>query len=139
MLFGPSGHSHQQLPRFLKPLPFTVDEQDIEYLRCKGALALPTAQLEEELLNAYITFVHPAKPILDLKQLINTLDSNNGSGNQMSLLLYQAIMSASVGFVDSQILRNFGYSSKREARKEFYAKVTVRQPHVDYQNFKIRD
>lgn len=76
-------------------------------------------------------FVHPAQPVQDLGQLITAINLNDNSDSQMGLLLYQAIMAASVGFVNPQVLRDFRYSSRREAQETFYFKATVREPQIN--------
>lgn len=98
----------------------------MEYLQNKGALSLPTTKLQKALLDAYIEFVHPARPVLDLKDLIPIFKPNHHSGGQFSLLLYQALLYASVGFVDPILLQDAGYSSRRVAREVLFFKFRVR-------------
>lgn len=103
----------------------------MEFLQNKGALSLPTTKLQKALLDAYIEFIHPARPVLDLKQLIPIIQSDDSSSGHFSLLLYHALLSASAGFVDPMLLQNAGYSSKREAREAFFYKFRVRIVSAD--------
>ncbi|KIW06587.1 uncharacterized protein PV09_02303 [Verruconis gallopava] len=124
-LFGPRTTAADNLPFFIKPLPPRIGADEIEYLDKKGALSVPSQGLRNELLKAYIEFVHPYMPLLDLYDFVMIIESGNASLGQISLILYQAVMFAGSAFVDMSHLHNAGYVSRKEARKDFFQKTRL--------------
>jgi hypothetical protein len=121
----PSG----QLPRFIKPLPAKIGPEEISYLEKKGALTVPKGTLRSEMLRAYVEFVHPYMPLLDLHDFLTVIDRSDGSKGKVSLILFQAVMFAGSAFVDMTHLRSAGYATRKEARKDFFQKTRVSLPH----------
>ncbi|KAJ8118618.1 hypothetical protein OPT61_g427 [Boeremia exigua] len=117
----PSG----QLPRFIKPLPAKIGPEEISYLEKKGALTVPKGTLRSEMLRAYIDFVHPYMPLLDLHDFLTIIDRSDGSKGKVSLILFQAVMFAGSAFVDMSYLRSAGYATRKEARKDFFQKTRI--------------
>lgn len=117
-------HLTTGLPLYLRPIPRTLDGQDIEYLSRKGCLTIPAHDFRDELLRTYINIVHPFLPAIDLDTTICPILHNDGR-NPLSLLLFQAIMFASVTFVDMKYLRAEGYTSRKAARKDFFNRVHI--------------
>ena len=117
----PSG----QLPRFIKPLPTKIGPDEISYLEKKGALTVPKGTLRSEMLRAYVEFVHPYMPLLDLHDFLTVIDRPDGSMGKVSLILFQAVMFAGSAFVDMSHLRSAGYATRKEARKDFFQKTRV--------------
>lgn len=117
----PSG----QLPRFIKPLPAKIGPEEISYLEKKGALTVPKGTLRSEMLRAYIEFVHPYMPLLDLHEFLTVIDRSDGSKGKVSLILFQAVMFAGSAFVDMSHLRSAGYATRKEARKDFFQKTRI--------------
>jgi hypothetical protein len=113
------------IPYFIKPLPPRIGPDEVAYLEKKGALTVPSIGLRNEMLKAYIEFVHPYMPLLDLYDFIMIIESGNGSLGRISLILFQAVMFAGSAFVDMQHLHNAGYTSRKEARKDFFQKTRV--------------
>ncbi|KAI9881264.1 MAG: hypothetical protein M1830_005550 [Pleopsidium flavum] len=113
------------LPDYIKPLPARITTDDIEYLEKKGALSIPGLVLRNELLRAYVEYVHGYMPLLELREFLDALDSNDGSAKRISLLLFQAVMFAGTAFVDMKHLRRAGYSTRKEARKTFFLKARL--------------
>lgn len=122
----PSG----QLPRFIKPLPAKIGPEEISYLEKKGALTIPKGTLRSEMLRAYVEFVHPYMPLLDLHDFLTVIDRSDGSKGKVSLILFQAVMFAGSAFVDMSHLRSAGYATRKEARKDFFQKTRVSLPHI---------
>src|SRR5690242_3320558 len=120
----PSG----QLPRFIKPLPAKIGPEEISYLEKKGALTVPKGTLRSEMLRAYIEFVHPYMPLLDLHDFLTMIDRSDGSKGKVSLILFQAVMFAGSAFIDMSHLRSAGYATRKEARKDFFQKTRVSGP-----------
>lgn len=112
------------LPMYVKPLPARLTPDDILYLEKKGALMIPAVPLRDELLRCYAEFVHPYMPLLDIHELVGVIDRNDGA-QSVSLLLFQAIMFTGVATADMRYLKAAGYDSRRDARREFFAKTRL--------------
>ncbi|KAK0728132.1 fungal-specific transcription factor domain-containing protein [Lasiosphaeria miniovina] len=114
-----------ELLPFMKPFPAKIDEADLQYLRRKDALALPVPKLENALISAFVEFVHPFMPVLDLEKFLGVVNQRDGQNGKVSLLLYQAVLFAGAAFVDAGILRESGYTNRKEARKYFFSRVKI--------------
>lgn len=112
------------LPPFIKPLPSRLSNDDIAYLDKKGALTIPAVPLRDQLLKCFAQFVHPYMPLLNLHDLVRMIDVSDGT-HAVSLLLFQAIMFSGVATVDIQYLEAAGYSSRRDARRDFFQKARL--------------
>lgn len=117
-----------KLPEYIKPLPSRMTSVDIDYLFAKGALSLPDVPVRNALLRAYIEYVHPYMPLIEMNEVVQIIDEGNGETGRISLLLFQAIMFAGTAFVDMEYLRNGGYSNRKAARKAFFQKARVFHP-----------
>ncbi|PCH08372.1 Transcription factor [Penicillium occitanis (nom. inval.)] len=122
-LLTPSGQSNQ-LPNYIRRLPQRLQAEDLNYLQAKGALTIPDRALRDELLKAYIHYVHPYMPLLDLEEFLQILARNDGT-HHVSLLLFQAVMFAGTAFVDMEALRNAGYNNRKSARKVFFQRARL--------------
>lgn len=120
----PSYTPTDTLPSYVRPLPDRWLAEDIEYLQKKGALRVPSCELRDELLRSYSLLIHPYMPLLDLNELLETIQSNGAKGT-VSLLLFQAAMFAATAFVNVDHLRQAGYESRRQARRAFFQKARV--------------
>ncbi|KAB5575879.1 cutinase transcription factor 1 [Coniochaeta sp. 2T2.1] len=114
-----------QLPAFIKPLPSKIAPEDVEYLYKKGALTLPPPELQRALIRAYVEYLHPYVPLLELHSFLNTVASKDGLNGQVSLFLYQAVMFSATAYVEAKYLREAGYPSRRAARKSFFQKTRL--------------
>jgi len=121
----PQKNPSSELPRFIKPLPAKIGPDEISYLEKKGALTVPKGTLRSEMLRAYVEFVHPYMPLLDLFEFLNIIDKQDGSNGKVSLILFQAVMFAGSAFIDMQHLRTAGYTTRKEARKDFFQKTRI--------------
>ncbi|KAE8552807.1 hypothetical protein EYB25_004186 [Talaromyces marneffei] len=122
-LLSPTGQSNQ-LPNYIRRLPQRLQTEDLNYLQAKGALTIPGRALRDELLKAYIHYVHPYMPLLDLEEFLQILARNDGT-HHISLLLFQAVMFAGTAFVDMEALRNAGYNNRKTARKIFFQRARL--------------
>lgn len=113
------------LPLYIKPLPPKIGPDEVAYLEKKGALTIPKSTLRSEMLRAYLDYVHPYMPLLDLHDFLTKIDQPDGSLGKVSLILFQAVMFAGSAFVDMQYLRAAGYVTRKEARKDFFQKTRV--------------
>lgn len=118
------------LPLFIKPLPAKIGPDEVAYLEKKGALTVPSGTLRSEMLRAYIEFVHPYMPLLELREFLMTIDQADGSLGKVSLILFQAVMFAGSAFIDMHYLRAAGYATRKEARKDFFQKTRVSDDFV---------
>ena len=116
------------IPPFLRPLPASLQPEDITYLKINGALDIPSPQLQNALLRAYVEFVHPYLPVIDLVNFIDVLYHPDGSKGKVSLALYQAVMFAGAGYVDMRDLRNHGFLTRKDARRELLRRTRVSLP-----------
>ncbi|XP_077659936.1 uncharacterized protein AFUA_1G00410 [Aspergillus fumigatus Af293] len=112
------------LPDYIRGLPSRLQREDIEYLSMKGALTVPDVGLRNELLKAYIHYVHTYMPLLDLEEFLQTIVQNNGI-HRMSLLLFQAVMFAGTAFINLKHLHAAGYPSRKAARKVFFQRARL--------------
>ncbi|KAF1951493.1 hypothetical protein CC80DRAFT_575389 [Byssothecium circinans] len=113
------------LPPFIKQLPAKIGPDEIAYLEKKGALTLPKGTLRNEMIRAYIEFIHPYMPLLDLHDFLAVIDRPDGSLGKVSLILFQAVMFAGSAFIDMDHLRLAGYTTRKEARKDFFQKTRI--------------
>ena len=109
---------------------------DIDYLYAKGALSLPDTSVRNALLKAYIEYVHPYMPLIEVHELLGMIDDMTGKSGKVSLLLFQAIMFAGTAFVDMEVLRKAGYTKRKAARKAFFqrARVSYFHPDISYKS-----
>ncbi|KAH7032953.1 fungal-specific transcription factor domain-containing protein [Microdochium trichocladiopsis] len=122
--FETSNHSPFLAP-FIRPLPSKIVPEDVAYLQTKGALTLPAAPLQNALLQAYIEYVHPYMPLLEIRDFLSVINSSDGMSGQTSLLLYQAVMFAATAYVDVKWLHGAGYPSRKAARKSYFNKTRL--------------
>lgn len=111
-------------PRFLKPLPARISPEDLEFLRFRGALTIPESGLRNELLRAYVQWVHSFMPVLNLQEFLRCVAENDLNGS-ISILLFQAVMFVGTAFVDLKHLQDAGYSSRKSARDAFFTRLRV--------------
>ncbi|OTB07825.1 hypothetical protein M426DRAFT_229743 [Hypoxylon sp. CI-4A] len=114
-----------QLPAFIRPLPAKIAPEDVTYLHTKGALTLPSPSLQNALLTAYVEYVHPYMPLIELHDFLSMINSRDGLYGQTSLFLYQSVMFAATAFVDVKYLKEAGYASRKTARREFFYKARL--------------
>ncbi|KAF2199870.1 hypothetical protein GQ43DRAFT_433009 [Delitschia confertaspora ATCC 74209] len=135
--FTPNGHAPYfgnvtprqprkvDLPLFIKPLPDRIGADEVSYLDKKGVLTVPEPALRNAMLRAYVEFVHPYMPLLDLHDFLETIDSPDGSRGTVSLILFQAVMFAGSAFVSTDQLQAAGYVTRKDARRDFFQKTRL--------------
>lgn len=129
-----------KLPSIFVHFPRHLDVADLIYLNSRDALTLPPEILQIVILKAYIEFVHPTFPILDLEGFLSVakygfkgLEGEKGKGvsresadkKQIPFLLFQAVMFAGVEFVGLKALKDAGYKTREIAKKAFFGRVRV--------------
>lgn len=122
--FGNSRPATGYLPDYIRGLPARLQKEDVDYLAVKGALTIPDITLRNELIKAYIHYVHTYMPLLDLEEFLQTIVQNDGV-HRISLLLFQAVMFAGMAFVDIKHLQAAGYQSRKSARKVFFQRARL--------------
>jgi hypothetical protein len=121
----PLRYNSGPLPPFIKPLPQRMTADDIQYLWKKGALTIPDIAFRNALLQAYVEYVYPYMPLIELHDFLRIMDRNDGETGKISLVLFQAVMFAGTAFVDKAYLTAAGYATRKAARKAFYQKARV--------------
>jgi len=111
-------------PAYVRGARLGYDAEDLKFLAARGALTTPETGLRDELIRAFVLYVHPDMPVLDLQDFFDILDQDHGP-NQYSLILFQAVMFAGSAFVDMRLLEEIGFQTRRDARQAFYLKVKV--------------
>lgn len=132
-LSSPEGSGSEELPPYFLPLPSHLNAIDIEYLRNKGALEIPPLDLRNEIIRAYVEYMHPYMPLMDIDKLLCLIDPHRDPTTipRFSLLLYQCVLLAGIAFVDEDLVRRHGYPSIKAARKLIYDRTRVRIHPLD--------
>ncbi|OAL33587.1 hypothetical protein AYO20_07094 [Fonsecaea nubica] len=112
------------LPSFIRPCRPDIRQDDLDFLRRRGALSLPLGELHDQLIRAFVLYVHPFMPIVDLEDFLGALDGKDGSP-KISLVVFQAILFSGAAFIELPLLQEAGYESRRIARADFYQKVKL--------------
>ncbi|KAE9566646.1 hypothetical protein CGMCC3_g17169 [Colletotrichum fructicola] len=113
------------LPAFVKTPCVKITEENLIRLQDEGALTLPPPPIQNALLQSYADYVHPPMPLLELYDFLTIINDQSGLNDQVSLLLYQAVMFAATAFVDTKILTQAGYSTGKAARKAFFRRARL--------------
>ncbi len=120
----------------VRPLLSQISAEDAEFLSLKGALYVPEGPFCDALVKAFINYVYPFLPIIDLATFLPLMQSHQKEATSgeicsmentepASLLLVQAVIFSASAFVEGHFLRNAGFQSRRVARKFFYEKAKV--------------
>jgi hypothetical protein len=108
---------------FKTPLP-NVSSDTEEYLNLKGALRIVPIELRNQLIGAYIKYVHPLLPIIDLQWfLLNVMVEDESCFS--SPLLHQAVMLAGSAFIEQEAAIKAGFSSRKALRKTLFGRAKV--------------
>lgn len=101
-----------------------MDTDDVNYLGQKGAFSLPSEGFRLHLLQSYLDFVHPLRPVLGIEDILAI--QGRMHSYQISYLLFQSVMLGGSLFVDNKHLAAAGYPTRNVARQTFYEKSRVR-------------
>jgi hypothetical protein len=124
-LFGTTFELSNEWPAFIKPIPDKILAEDRQYLAQKQVFALPSLRLQNALLAAYVEYVHPYMPLMELHDFLRIVNDRTGAAGKVSLFLYHAVMFAATAFVEESLLKDAGYDSRRDARRAFFSKTRV--------------
>jgi hypothetical protein len=89
-----------------------------------GALNMPSVSLRNEILRAYITWIHPLLPLLDLPKFLQDLLLQNDCAFDHPAL-YQTVMFAGSAFLDIKDVRLGGYNTLLKLRQALFQKTKV--------------
>lgn len=123
--------THNEWPAFIKPIPDRILSEDRQYLVQKQVFSLPPLPLQNALLAAYVEFVHPYMPLLELQDLLRVVNDRTGASGKLSLFLYHAVMFSATAFVDEILLKEAGYDSRRDARRAFFSRTRVSRRYLE--------
>lgn len=112
-----------ELPPYISTTKHIFDVEEVAYLKIRGALSVPLPDLRDQLLLAFLLYVHPFLPVVDFQDVCDAVEGQPGC--QISLLLFQAIMFAGTAFVDLQLLLDAGFENRLAARAYFFRKIKV--------------
>ncbi|KIY04065.1 uncharacterized protein Z520_00757 [Fonsecaea multimorphosa CBS 102226] len=121
------------LPHYLRPIPQHISNEDLAYLKRKGAFDIPATIQRNELLRCYIQYVHPLLPIIDLRDFLRSIDRNDPS-DTISLMLLQAVMFAGTTFIDMNYVT--GHEDRRAYQKAYFQKVKMLYD-LDYEEDRV--
>lgn len=132
-----SSNVNSVLPDFIQTIGSNISPQHLEFLYHKGALKIPGSALRNGLVCCFAEFVYPTMPVVDLGDFLRALDFSGNvdssdaasipdkSRPKIGIFLFQAVMFAAVAFVDLELLKNAGFTSRRAARKILYQRAKV--------------
>ncbi|SPQ21835.1 4c465d98-e665-4da4-9b99-69696795afe2 [Thermothielavioides terrestris] len=124
-LFRTTFELSNEWPAFIKPIPDKILAEDRQYLAQKQVFALPSLRLQNALLAAYVEYVHPYMPLMELHDFLRIVNDRTGAAGKVSLFLYHAVMFAATAFVEESLLKDAGYDSRRDARRAFFSKTRL--------------
>ncbi|KAL2151863.1 hypothetical protein VTH82DRAFT_5047 [Thermothelomyces myriococcoides] len=124
-LLGSAFGQVSEWPAFVKPIPDRVLAEDRQYLAQKQVFSLPSLRLQNALIAAFIEYVHPYMPLLELHDFLRVVNDRSGASGKVSLFLYHAVMFSATAFVDETLLKEAGYASRRDARRAFFYRTRL--------------
>ena len=111
-------------PQYIKPISQNITGVDLDFLRKKGAFAIPDRAFRDNLLRCFVHFVHPFLPVVELQKFLTAIVKDR-STDAVSLLLFHAVMFAATAYVDMDCLNARGYKSRRIARRTFFQRAKL--------------
>ena len=128
-------NDHPDLPTYIKPIPRWMDANDAEYLRKKGVLNIPDADLIQACLQGYAEHIHPVYPLLDLAE-VESIVKGAAQDGKLSLLLLHAITFAGCTWADLKLIRKLGFYKRREFRLCMYKRLRLLYD-LDYEDDRL--
>ncbi|KAH6988264.1 hypothetical protein BKA56DRAFT_478708, partial [Ilyonectria sp. MPI-CAGE-AT-0026] len=100
--------------------------EDLNYLESQGCFHIPEREHLDQLVQQYFLHVHPILPLLSESDFWKIYNQQEQPVEQkFSLLVLQALMFSSAGFVSPECLESMGYGTGRTARAAFYRKAKL--------------
>ncbi|RHZ55475.1 hypothetical protein CDV55_102915 [Aspergillus turcosus] len=100
----------------------SLTAQDVEYLKFKGCLTLPSSDICRGLLRAYFHHVHPILPVVDAAQVLK-FEQQHDRPAEWNLLLLWSIFFVAVNFIPVETCTVAGYSSRKEMKEAMYSRA----------------
>ena len=88
-------------------------------------MTIPEPDLRDACLRSFFQYVQPCFPVLDVKRIQTCINQSGPNPEQLSLLLFQAVMFVGSTWVDIRLLRRLGFLTRHEARKAMHGKVRL--------------
>jgi hypothetical protein len=101
--------------------------QDVNYLESQGCFRIPTREILNEFVQQYFLHIHPILPMLnegDFWAMYGD-SGHGGTGEKMSLLVFQSMLFSSVNFVPKSCIKALGFPSIRAARATLYRRCKL--------------
>jgi hypothetical protein len=112
----------------------SLQAEDLNYLKEKGAFSLPSVHVCNALVESYFHHVHPTIPIIDEAVFLKAY--RQGGIQQVNLLLLWSMFSASASYVEDWIVQDAGYTTRVQL-KESYLKRAKPLFHLSGEDDKI--
>ncbi|KAJ3497527.1 hypothetical protein NLG97_g1837 [Lecanicillium saksenae] len=117
--FDPSHPDAPQQARAAMPIrQLTRKPHEIEYMRHQGAFDQLPEDVCDELVRCYFQHVHFFLPILDVPTFLNSYCQHGSRG--INPLQLSTLFLASANFIDVEILRRAGFSSRKAMKTAMY-------------------
>ncbi|KAF7166272.1 hypothetical protein CNMCM5623_000029 [Aspergillus felis] len=100
----------------------SLTAEDVEYLKFKGCLTLPSSDICRGLLRGYFHHVHPILPVVDAAQVLK-FEQQHDRPAEWNLLLLWSIFFVAVNFIPAETCTVAGYSSRKEMREAMYSRA----------------
>ena len=113
------------LPGFVSGPSLRLAQDDIAFLKAKEAFHLPPTPVLMSVIGAFVDFVYPMLPIIDLHQDLETVISD-GTAGKISLPLLYAIVLTGIAFTDEASVIEAGYDTRTAFAKAIYKRLRVR-------------
>lgn len=101
--------------------------QDVNYLETQGCFRIPTREILDEFVQQYFLHVHPMLPMINEGDFWDMYghSGHGGSGDKMSLLVFQAMLFSSCTFVSKASVKALGFPTTRAARATLYRRCKL--------------
>lgn len=101
--------------------------QDVNYLESQGCLRVPLPEFLDEFVKQYFLHVHPLTPMISEADFWDMYGNQGfgGSGERMSLLVFQSILFVSCNYVSLATVKSLGFPNLRAARATLYRRCKL--------------
>lgn len=118
-------YSDLPLPGFVSGPSLHLAQDDLAFLKAKEVFHIPPMPVLMSVIEAFVNFVYPMLPIIDLHQDLETVILD-GTARRISLPLLYAIVLAGIAFTDEASVIEAGYDTRPAFAKAIYKRLRVR-------------